>query len=218
VNEESLARRVRSAVESFELPSYPAGFPPALHGRGAASPVRARHRLAFALTAAVALAILGASAAFAVPNVLPDRLLRAFDRVGIHLRGAHFVSLDTRVVSLDEARGAADFAVIVPSNERLVKTSLSIDAVHHHALVALLFEDEGRNQIVLSESRVDPRHPYVAKPVFRVEADGHVRELPPPVAWRIGDTWLTIGPYDARSRAFAGRLKRETLASGRSSR
>lgn len=215
--EDTLGRRIRGAIESFDLPPYPVGSMRPLPKDGSTSSPRTRHRLAFALVAAGALAILGASAALAVPNVFSDRLLRAFDRVGIHLRGAHLVTLDTRVVSLDEARAAAGFEIIVPPNARLVKTMLSMDRARRGVFVVLVLEDE-RQQVALAESRFDPRHPDVAKPAFRVNADGSVRQLAAPVVWRIGETQLEITPYDARSRAFAERLQRETLASGRSLR
>jgi hypothetical protein len=173
---------------------------------------------AYAALVAFGLAVLAASAALAVPNVLPDRVVRAFARLGVHLRGPGWISLETREVSLDEARAAADFAVVVPVNVRLVKTLLSSDAVHHRAFVELVLQDDRQRQLDLSEFRADPRRPYVSRPAVRVDADGRVHQLAPSIAWRIGDTQLQVTPYDARSRAFAEQLRRETLVSGRSSR
>jgi hypothetical protein len=219
MTEDVIARRVRDAVESFAVPAYPGEAPgrPAACGAKVARP-RRRRVFAYAALVAFGLAVLAASAALAVPNVLPDRVVRAFARLGVHLRGPGWISLETREVSLDEARAAADFAVVVPVNVRLVKTLLSSDAVHHRAFVELVLQDDRQRQLDLSEFRADPRRPYVSRPAVRVDADGRVHQLAPSIAWRIGDTQLQVTPYDARSRAFAEQLRRETLVSGRSSR
>jgi hypothetical protein len=220
MTEDLLARHVRAAVESFDVPAYPTRSLSVAPAAGGATVVGRRRRNVYANAALAAciLAIVGVSAAIAVPPDIPDRVVRAFERAGVHLRNRNWIPLETREVSLDEARAAADFTVLMPHNVRLVKTLLAVDAARRRAFVSLVLEVPGRNQLVLEESRVDLRHPPGRGPIIQVNAAGRVRKLPPPIAWRVGDTQLTIGPYDARSRAFAERLRRETLLSGRSSR
>lgn len=217
MTEEMIACRVRAAVESFTVPAYP-GIERPLPAT-TTQPRRAwRQALVYGTLVAFALAVLAVSAAVAVPTVLPDRIVRALARAGIHLDLARFVPVQTRQVSLAEARAAADFPVLVPSTVRLVRTLLAVDAVHHRTFVDVVLQDDRGGQIQLSESRVDPRHPPVRRPVLEIDSRGRVRKLPPPIIWQLGETQLMIGPYDPRSRAFADRVRRATLVSGRSSR
>ncbi len=86
-------------------------------------------------------------------------------------RSAGWVSLEVRDVSLDEARAAAGFAVAVPLNVRLVKTTLAVDAPRRRAFVGLVLADERGNQVVLEESRVDSHRPPLHRPILREDAD-----------------------------------------------
>jgi len=219
MTEEMLAQRVRAAIEAFHVPAYPPNTTTSAR-LTAVQLVRPRHHRAFvyAAIATCALAIFATSAAFAVPPAFSDRVIRAFESVGVHLRGAQVRSLDSREVSLEEARAAADFAVVVPVDIRLVKTLLTNDAARHHVFVTLVFEDDRRNQLVLSEERVNPRHPPSHFPAFRINNDGSVRRLPPAIAWRLGDTQLQLNPYGTASQALAERIRRATFVSGKSSR
>ena len=218
MTEEIMAGRVRAAIESFTVPVYPIGV-----GRYVAPPKttahsRLRRVLAYGTMVACVLAVAAVSAAVAVPTVVPDRIVRALARAGIHLKTADFVAVDTRQVSLAQARAAANFPVLMPSNVRLVRTLLAVDAVHHRTFVDVVLQDGRGGQIQITESRADPRHPPAHSPILRIDNDGSVHKLPPPIVWNIGETQLMIGPYDRGSRAFAERLRRATFISGRSSR
>lgn len=223
MNEDMIAGRVHDAVEACEIPPYPRAAvfarlaaPRAVEGR-ARRPV-----VATAVLAAAALAIVAASAAVAVPQAIPDRVLRALDRVGIHLRGKQWIALEVRDASLDEARSTADFTVVVPRNVRIVRTNVATDPVHHHTLIGFVLQYDGRSQIGLDEARVVPPRPGHGTRSrdnisYRVEANGKV--IPERiVVWTIGNARLTMVPYDAKSRAFAESVRRETLATAAATR
>jgi hypothetical protein len=153
------------------------------------------------------LAIVGVSAAIAVPPDIPDRVVRAFERAGVHLRNRNWIPLETREVSLDEARAAADFTVLMPHNVRLVKTLLAVDAARRRAFVSLVLEVPGRNQLVLEESRVDLRHPPA-----RSDHSGQCRGPRPQAAAADRVARRRYAAHDRAVRRALARLRRAAAA------
>jgi hypothetical protein len=217
MTEEMIGRRLRDAVAAFEPPAYPGDriVTRAAAFRRAPAPAR-RLRVAGAFAvAALALAIAG-SAAFARPNVLSDGVIRALDRVGIHLRARPMTLLDTHEVSLDEARAAANFPVVVPLNVRVVRVLLSTDP-RHRSLVSLVLQDGHGSQVQLDETRAVLQPTGKLQPAYLIDANGRITKLES-VRWTLGQTRLLIVPFDAKSRDFADRVRRGAFIGNAGSR
>jgi hypothetical protein len=218
MNEDALAARVRDAVGALGAPAYPAGAV----ARRIAAPARVtrraiRPRAAFAAVA-VALAAAGvAASAGATAPAVSEHFRALLSALGLPVKNARIVP--ARTVSLDEAKAAVPFSIIVPAGVRLVRTTLNEDASGYRS-VDLVLGYGARSQIVLDESPAHDPHRTAefegtAIAVRRGSAPQH-GGLPQHVAllsWRVGRTRLVMMPYDEASHAFAMRVRHDTLAS-----
>jgi hypothetical protein len=196
MTQEIIGCRVHDALSAFETPAYPSHAIAARVAASGAPRARTRPRALSGAFTALALTLIAAgSAAFAVPSVLPDRTLRLLDSVGIHLRSRPILALDTRQVSLAEARSQADFPVLVPLGARIVRVLLSSDR-RHHTFVSVVLQDGRGSQIQLEETRFDHRLGN-AKPLPSYQIDSKARRVAPP------GSWVAVGSFRAAKPNWA---------------
>lgn len=216
MNEEMLAARVRDAVEEIGVPAYPA----AVVARRVAQTIparsarpRLRPATAFAsLAVAVAIAI-GATAAAQSPGVT-ERMRAILAGMGVPMKNARIVV--GRTVTLDEARAAVSFPIVVPSGVPLVRTTLTEDPKTGYTSVGLILRYGERSQIALDESPArDARRKYEFEGGVNLSRRGAAeRRLVTVLSWRVGGTRLVMVPYDAASRAFAKQVRSITRGDG----
>ena len=217
MTEEALAARMRDAVDAVALPPYPR---PAVRARLASRAIpepRARLLPRFAaVIASIAAVGVGASAIAGVPHDLSDKVVAALDKVGIHVKGAHVI--EARTVSLDEARQKANFPVIVPANVQIRHADLTVTP-GGTTFVGLVLVYDKRSEISLDESLAESDTQRVSRDrgAYQIDSNGTIK-LGPAILWTIGKTRLIMLPYDAKSRAFAERVRRETLRAARGAR
>jgi hypothetical protein len=210
MNEDALGARIRDAVVTIAVPAYPRAAVLARCAATMPSPA-ARRRIPAVValaTTLVAFAI-AASAAAGGSFAVQDKVVEFFDKVGIHVRGAR--AIEGRTVTLAEARAKAPFAVIVPPHARLLKTNLTITP-SGLTIVALTLGYANRPPVELSESLAEDATRTVVMGGARVvDANGRVRDYHV-VRWQVEKTELAVSTTDARSHAFAERIRAETLA------
>ncbi len=208
MTEDAIGRHVRDAITAFS-PPYPHDMVRTRLAALRRVPARrpGRRDVRVAVSAALALAVVAATAAIAVPIAIPDPMIRALDRVGVHLRGKTMVPIESREVSLDEARAAAGFPVLVPLGVRVVRVLLSTEQRHRRSAVSLVLQDDRGSQVQLEESRAvaEPPGRAVGRS-YQYEPNGRLIELRT-IRWAIGETRLRMDLYDARSRTFAERVR-----------
>jgi len=216
----SPADRLRDAIEAIAVPPFPAG---ALAARSAPTAVRARPpsrisfaRIAVAATVLVVGLALAASAAIAVvPDAIPPRLAAALAKLGIDLHKVRVV--EPHPVSLADAQSRADFPIVVPPNVRIARTEI-MPAPHGHSTVVLTLIYDRRSELALTETTFAAlRGRHGRRPTFNgaiVDSHGKIRRVAD-VVWQIGPTVVFTVPYDPRSRAFAERVRRDSLAAAK---
>jgi hypothetical protein len=211
------ADRLRDAVDAVAIPPFPAV---ALAARvdDARAPARTLPRISFPrLAAAVAVLVAGlvvaASGAIAVvPETIPPRLAAALARMGIDLHKVRIV--EPHPVSVEEAQSRADFPIVVPPNVRIRRTEITPGS-HGHSTVILTLIYDRRSELALTETTMAALQGRLGRrPTFNgaiVDSRGTLRRVAD-VVWQIGPTVVFTVPYDARSRAFAERVRRDSLA------
>ena len=196
MTQEIVGSRIHDALSAFETPPYPFQSIAARIAAGAGTRALPRRRALTGAFAALALAIVAAgSAAFAVPSVLPEKTLRLLDIIGVHLGGRTILALETRQVTLAEARSQADFPVVVPLGVRIARVMLNTDR-RHHTFVGLVLQDGGGLQIVLDETRSDHRLTEGKfQPAFQIDSSG--RSVAPRGSWiAVGKRLVLAHPGD----------------------
>jgi len=186
MTEELIALRMGDALRAFDVPAYPHEAVAARIAAPRDDQFRARSRALIGVFAALVLAVVAAgSAAFAVPAALPDSVLRLFDNLGGHLPGRPMLALQSRAVSLAEARAQTDFSILVPLGVRVERVRLSTDR-RHKTFASLVLQDGHGSQIELEET---PAVPIIAgakqQPSFQIESNG--RRVPP-----ANSSWVAV--------------------------
>ena len=186
MTEEFIGRRMGDALHAFEVPAYPSEAVAARTATPRDLRVRARSRALIGVFAALVLAVVAAgSAAFAVPAALPNSVLRLFDNFGVHLPGRPMLALQSRTVSLAEARAQSDFPILVPLGVRVERVRLSTDR-RHKTFASLVLQDGHGSQIELEETRADHRLTDAKhQPSFQIASSG--RSAPPP-----NSSWVAV--------------------------
>lgn len=215
MNEEMLASRVRDAVERIGVPAYPA-TPIARGIAEAFTARRARPRLrpatAFASLALAGAVVIGATAA--AQSSVTQRIRAMLAGMGLPTKNARIIV--GRTVTLDEARAAVPFPIVVPPGVPLVRTTLNEDSNTGYTSVDLILRYGARSEIVLDESRArDAHRTYEFEGTTKISRRGAAqRPLVTALSWRVGKTRLVMLPYDSASTAFAKHVRAITRREG----
>ena len=206
--DDPLAHRVRAAVETVPVPSFPATSLAERIVAAKARGIRPPRRPAMAIVGGTVL--LAAALAVGVPTMF--KLSPGYVRTMKRLTGqdwSHARTTEVPFMSLAEARRHTSFPIVVPVGKRIIDAR----PLAHDAGIVLVVAVDVHGQAVLTERRVGAPMSAQEKKMqgIGVHDDGSIRRFNVR-RWRIGQIDYSVPMFTLEYHRYAEELERATRA------